>query len=164
MNTFRTNKIILNHKDLLKRVESLKKEGKTIVFANGCFDLIHVGHIRYLCGAAQEADILLVAINSDESVRKIKGENRPIMPLAERLEIIAALECVDIVTAFDEPTCKNLLEMLKPDVHAKGTDYTEENVPERNTVLSYGGKIAIVGDPKDHSSSEILKKLQRKDP
>jgi rfaE bifunctional protein nucleotidyltransferase chain/domain len=154
-----TEKIILDHQDLLKKINALKQAGKTVVFSNGCFDLLHVGHIRYLVGAAAEGDILVAAINSDESIRKLKGPSRPVMPLAERMEIVAAFECVDFVTAFDGMRCSELLLLLKPDVHAKGTDYTAENVPERATVLGYGGRIAIVGDPKNHNSSEFIRRL-----
>jgi D-glycero-beta-D-manno-heptose 1-phosphate adenylyltransferase len=152
-------KIILDHQELLRRVHGLRAAGKTIAFANGCFDLLHVGHIRYLEGAAREGDILLVALNSDRAIQELKGKSRPVMPLTERLEIISAFECVDLVTSFDANKCEQLLLLLKPDVHAKGTDYTYENVPERETVLGYGGKIAIVGDPKDHSSSKMINDL-----
>ncbi len=161
MSIQRNDKIILDYDKLSERIRQLKAEGKTIVFTNGCFDLIHVGHVRYLHGASECGDVLLVALNSDESIRVLKGANRPVMPLAKRLEIVAAFECVDIVTSFDAPKCDELLLMLKPDVHAKGTDYTYENVPERETVLGYGGKIAIVGDPKNHSTSNILDKLKK---
>ncbi len=161
MSIQRNDKIILDYEKLAEKVRNLKAEGKTIVFTNGCFDLIHVGHIRYLHGAAECADILIVALNSDESIRTLKGSNRPIMPLEKRLEIVAAFECVDIVTSFDSKKCDELLLLLKPDVHAKGTDYTYENVPERETVLGYGGRIAIVGDAKNHSTSNILDELQK---
>ena len=162
MSIQRSDKIILDHKKLSERIRQLRGEGKTIVFTNGCFDLIHVGHIRYLQGAAECGDVLVLALNSDNSIRALKGEDRPVMPLEKRLEIAAAFECVDIVTSFDAKKCDELLLMLKPDVHAKGTDYTYENVPERETVLSYGGKIAIVGDPKDHSTSDLLEELRDK--
>lgn len=152
-------KIILDHPQLLKRVNELKKAGKTVVFSNGCFDLIHVGHVRYLQGAAMEGDVLITALNSDESIRKLKGTNRPLMPLAERMEIIAEFQCVDLVTSFDSSKCEELLLLLKPDVHAKGTDYSHDNVPERETVLGYGGRIAIVGDPKNHNSSDFIRQL-----
>jgi len=158
----RSDKIILDHSRLVEKVRQLRSEGKTIVFTNGCFDLIHVGHIRYLRGAAECADVLLLALNSDESIRALKGANRPVMPLEKRLEIAAAFECVDIVTSFNAKKCDELLMLIKPDVHAKGTDYTYKNVPERETVLSYGGKIAIVGDPKDHSTSNLLEELREK--
>jgi rfaE bifunctional protein nucleotidyltransferase chain/domain len=152
-------KIVLDHRELLGQVNRLRTEGKSIVFANGCFDLLHVGHIRYLEGAAAEGDVLVVALNSDGAARALKGEGRPLMPLAERMEIIASIRCVDFVTSFDNRRCEALLELLRPDVHAKGTDYTCENVPERQTVLGYGGRIAIVGDAKDHSSTDLLQQI-----
>jgi D-glycero-beta-D-manno-heptose 1-phosphate adenylyltransferase len=152
-------KIVLDHQELLQRVRALRANGKTLVFANGCFDLLHVGHVRYLEGAAREGDTLLVALNSDRAIEELKGPGRPVMPLVERMEIISAFACVDLVTSFDTRKCEPLLLLLKPDVHAKGTDYTCENVPERETVLGYGGKIAIVGDPKDHSSSKMITDL-----
>jgi rfaE bifunctional protein nucleotidyltransferase chain/domain len=130
-----------------------------VVLANGCFDVLHVGHVRYLAGARELGDILVVAVNSDEQVARLKGAGRPILPASERAEIVAALECVTYVTVFDEPTVEQLLLALKPDVHAKGTDYTEDSVPERDVVRSYGGRVAIVGDPKDHSTSAILERL-----
>jgi rfaE bifunctional protein nucleotidyltransferase chain/domain len=152
-------KIISDHSQLLERVNALKEAGKTIVFSNGCFDLIHVGHVRYLQGAAMEGDVLITALNSDESIRKLKGASRPLMPLSERMEIIAEFGCVDLVTSFDGEKCEELLLLLKPDVHAKGTDYSYDNVPERATVLGYGGRIAIVGDPKNHNSSDFIRQL-----
>lgn len=133
--------------------------GKTVVFANGCFDLLHVGHIRYLEAARALGDVLVLGLNGDKSVRQLKGPGRPLMNQQERAEILAALECVDYLVIFDEPTAKEVLETLKPDIHAKGTDYTRESVPERETVLSYGGSIAIVGDPKDHSTKDFLKQI-----
>lgn len=136
--------------------DRLRAEGKRIVLANGCFDLLHVGHIRYLTGARELGDVLIVGINSDQSTRILKGPSRPLFPHGERAEILAALICVDYVTIFPELTVENLLLALKPDIHAKGTDYTEESVPEAAIVRSYGGRVAIVGDPKNHSSSEIL--------
>ena len=136
--------------------------GRTVVFGNGCFDLLHVGHIRYLQGARELGDILILALNGDRSVRKLKGPGRPVMPELERAEILAALECVDYIVVFNDATVDELLNELRPDVHAKGTDYREETVPERETVLSYGGKIAIVGDPKEHSTREYLKRITRR--
>ena len=133
--------------------------GKTVVFANGCFDLLHVGHIRYLEAARALGDVLVLGLNGDKSVQQLKGPGRPLMTQQERAEILAALECVDYLVIFDEPTAKEVLETLKPDIHAKGTDYTRESVPERETVLSYGGSIAIVGDPKDHSTKDFLKQI-----
>jgi rfaE bifunctional protein nucleotidyltransferase chain/domain len=140
-------------------VSEFKEAGKTVVFANGCFDLLHVGHIRYLEAARALGDILVLGLNGDKSVRELKGPGRPLMNQEERAEILAALECVDYLVVFDEPTAKQVLETLKPDVHAKGTDYTRESVPERETVLSYGGSIAIVGDPKDHSTKDFLRQI-----
>jgi len=151
--------IVLSREELVKRVESAREAGARIVLANGCFDVLHVGHVRYLAGAKQLGDILIVGINSDEQVATQKGAGRPVLPAAERAEIVAALECVNYVTIFDEPTVEDLLLTLKPDVHAKGTDYTTETVPERDVVRSYGGQVAIVGDPKDHSTSAIIARL-----
>jgi rfaE bifunctional protein nucleotidyltransferase chain/domain len=127
--------------------------------ANGCFDVLHVGHVRYLAGARELGDVLVVGVNSDEQVARLKGLGRPILPANERAELVAALESVTYVTVFNEPTVAELLLALKPDVHAKGTDYTEDSVPERDVVRSYGGRVAIVGDPKDHSTSAILARL-----
>lgn len=151
---------IKNLSDTELLIQQQKASGRTVVMANGCFDLLHVGHIRYLRAAREEGDFLLVAINGDESVRKLKGPERPLMNELERAEILAALECVDLITIFDDPTVDSLLQRLQPDVHAKGTDYTAESVPERATVLSYGGRIAIVGDPKDHSTRDYLAKIR----
>jgi rfaE bifunctional protein nucleotidyltransferase chain/domain len=150
---------ILNRKELLARLQAARSSGARIVLANGCFDLLHVGHVRYLAGARELGDVLVVGINSDAQVARLKGAGRPILPAAERAEIVAALESVTYVTIFDEPTVEQLLLTLKPDVHAKGTDYTEETVPERDVVRSYGGRVAIVGDPKEHSTSAILIRL-----
>jgi len=133
--------------------------GSRVVLANGCFDVLHVGHVRYLAGARELGDILVVGINSDEQVAIQKGPGRPVLPAIERAEIVAALESVTYVTIFDEPTVEQLLLTLKPDVHAKGTDYTTESVPERDVVRSYGGQVAIVGDPKDHSTTEIIARV-----
>jgi rfaE bifunctional protein nucleotidyltransferase chain/domain len=145
--------------ELLARAEAARREGSTIAFANGCFDLLHVGHVRYLEASAQEADILVVAINDDESVRRLKGDGRPILAAADRAALVAALRCVDLVVVFPEPTVAPLLEALRPDVHCKGTDYTVESVPEREVVLRYGGRTAIVGDPKDHSTRDLLARI-----
>ena len=153
---------ILALQELADRVEELRAERAAIVLANGCFDLFHVGHLRYLEGAAQLGDVLVVAINSDRQTRELKGHDRPFTPEDERAEIVAALACVDFVTVFDEPTVEQVLLALKPDFHAKGTDYTAETVPEREIVRSYGGTVAIVGDPKDHSSTEIIRRLSGK--
>jgi len=147
----------------LEELESIvlreKEKGRKVVMANGCFDLLHVGHIRYLEAARLEGDLLVVAVNSDASVRQLKGSGRPFVPQEERLEMVAALEAVDYVFLFHDLTLDRVLLRLKPHVQAKGTDYTEETVPERETVLSYGGRIAICGDPKYHSSTELGKKL-----
>ena len=150
---------ILNRDDLIAAVSAARAKGARIVLANGCFDVLHVGHVRYLAGARKLGDVLVVGVNSDRQVKIQKGEGRPILPEAERAELLAALESVSFVTIFDEPTVEELLLALKPDVHAKGTDYTVESVPERSIVQSYGGETAIVGDPKDHSTSEILARL-----
>ena len=154
-------RIVVDRTALRDVVRQHQSAGRRVVFANGCFDLVHVGHVRYLEGAKACGDVLLVALNDDESVRALKGASRPIAPIGERMELIAALACVDLVTRFGEETVDDLLRDLRPDVHAKGTDYTVETVPERETVLAYGGEIAIVGDPKDHSSTQILAKLER---
>lgn len=150
---------VLDRSRLLKQVQIARRTGSVIVLANGCFDVLHAGHVRYLEGARALGDILVVGVNSDSEVAKLKGEGRPIMPEEERAEIVAALQAVDLITIFDEPTVTELLLAVKPDIHAKGTDYTEETVPERDVVRSYGGRVAIVGDPKDHSTSEILRKV-----
>ena len=151
---------ILDRVTLVERVKQDRARGLTHAFANGGFDLLHVGHIRYLEAAKREADRLIVAINDDQSVRGLKGPSRPVLPQADRAELVAALRAVDYVVIFSEPTVAPLLELLKPDVHCKGTDYTLETVPERDTVRAYGGRIAIVGDPKDHSTSDLLSRLR----
>jgi len=151
---------VVDRATLSERVRADRARGLTIAFANGGFDLLHVGHIRYLEGAKREADRLVVAINSDASMRGLKGPSRPILSQADRAELVAALRAVDYVVIFDEPTVASLLELLKPDVHCKGTDYTIDTVPERETVRAYGGRIAIVGDPKDHSTTDLLSRLK----
>jgi D-glycero-beta-D-manno-heptose 1-phosphate adenylyltransferase len=151
---------IVSRAELIEIVRRDRTQNLTIAFANGAFDLLHVGHIRYLEGAKREADRLVVAINSDKSVRGLKGSSRPILPEADRAELVDALRAVDYVVIFDEPTVTPLLELLKPDVHCKGTDYTVDTVPERETVRAYGGRIAIVGDPKDHSTTDLLSRLK----
>jgi len=153
---------ILDRQQLIEVVKKLRADGSRIVFANGCFDVLHVGHIRYLAGARELGDVLIVGVNADSQVRIQKGPGRPVMPDLERAELLAALESVSYVTIFEEPTVEVLLLALKPDVHAKGTDYTVDTVPERDVVKSYGGTVAIVGDPKDHSTSQILAE-RRKD-
>ena len=145
--------------ELLRRVARDRSAGRTVALANGCFDLLHVGHVRYLEAAAREADLLVVAINDDESVRTLKGKGRPLLPAADRAEILAALRCVDYAVIFPEPTVGPLLQTLRPDVHCKGTDYTVESVPERDIVKGYGGRTAIVGDPKDHSTRDLLARI-----
>ncbi len=134
--------------------------GRTIAFANGCFDLIHVGHVRYLEAAAAEADRLIVAINDDASVAALKGPGRPVFPAADRAEMVAAFQGVSYVVIFPDPDVNRLLGLLQPDVHCKGTDYTAETVPERDTVRAYGGRVAIVGDPKDHSTRDLLARIR----
>ena len=151
---------VLSRAALVERVREARAAGRSIAFANGCFDLLHVGHVRYLEAAAQEADILIVAINDDDMVRALKGEGRPILAAEHRAELVAALRVVDYVVIFPEPTVGPLLLALQPDVHCKGTDYTVDSVPERDVVRSYGGRIAIVGDPKDHSTRDLLTRLR----
>ena len=151
--------MILSREELVTRVRTDRENGSRVVLANGCFDVLHVGHVRYLAGARELGDVLVVGVNSDAQVARLKGPDRPVLPADERAELVEALESVTYVTVFDEPTVEELLLALKPDVHAKGTDYTEDSVPERNVVRSYGGKVAIVGDPKDHSTSAILARL-----
>lgn len=153
-----TSKIV-NRAEAAQISSRIRKKGSRIVLTNGCFDLLHVGHIRYLIGAREQGEYLFVAINSDSSVRKLKGSGRPISPERERVETVGALECVDWVVLFEETTVDRLLEELRPDVHAKGTDYTERTVPELDTVRSYGGRVAIVGDPKDHSSGDLIQRV-----
>jgi rfaE bifunctional protein nucleotidyltransferase chain/domain len=150
---------VLSRDALVARLRDERAAGRTIAFANGCFDILHVGHVRYLEAAAQEADLLVVAINDDGSVRALKGENRPILSAADRAELVAALRSVDFVVTFPELTVTPLLEALRPDVHCKGTDYTVDTVTERETVKAYVGRIAIVGDPKNHSTRDLLARI-----
>jgi rfaE bifunctional protein nucleotidyltransferase chain/domain len=150
---------VVTREQMLARAAEARRAGKTIAFANGCFDLLHVGHVRSREGAAQQADVLVVALNDDAGVAALKGKGRPIMTAADRAELVAALRCVDFVTVFPEPTVGALLLALRPDVHCKGTDYTVESVPERDIVKSYGGRTAIVGDSKDHSTSDLLARI-----
>lgn len=152
---------ILNRAELVKKINEKRSKNAKIVLANGCFDLFHVGHIRYLAGAKELGDFLVVGINSDQQVRKLKGKNRPFMPENERAEIVSALSFVDFVTVFEEPTVEELIRAVRPDFHAKGTDYTVDSVPEREIVKEYGGQTAIVGDPKNHSSTELIQKVSR---
>ena len=151
------NKKILSREELRERVAEWRRMGDRVTLANGNFDLLHVGHVRYLQGAKALGGKLVVAINSDESVRKLKGEGRPIMPQDERAEIVAALADVDAVVVFPELDVRAIIREIRPDIQAKGTDYTVDSVPERDAVAEYGGRVAIVGDPKDHSTSEIIR-------
>jgi len=153
--------VVTTERELVAAIARDRAAGKTVAFANGCFDLLHVGHVRYLAGAAAEADRLIVAVNDDRSVAGLKGEGRPILPAPERAELVAAIRGVDYVVVFGDANVERLLLLLKPDVHCKGTDYTVETVPERDIVRGYGGRIAIVGDPKDHSTSDLLKRIAR---
>ncbi len=152
----RTGKIVARD-ELQRRVQQWRRSGEPIILANGCFDLLHVGHVRYLHGAKQLGGRLVVAVNADESVRLIKGPDRPIMPAEERAEIVASLEDVDAVVIFPEPDVRALIREICPDIHAKGTDYTPESVPEGDLVRACGGRVEIVGDPKDHSTSQIIR-------
>jgi rfaE bifunctional protein nucleotidyltransferase chain/domain len=152
---------VVTREALVDLIEEDRKAGRTIAFANGCFDLLHVGHVRYLQAAAEEADRLVVAVN-DDGTAALKGQGRPILKAEDRAEIVAALRGVDYVVVFPEPTVAPLLSLLRPDVHCKGTDYTLETVPERDTVRAYGGRIAIVGDPKDHSTRDLLARIARR--
>lgn len=153
-------KIVNSLDELEAIVDRQKAAGKRVVFGNGCFDIVHVGHVRYLRGAKELGDILVVAVNDDASVTGLGKRKEVVTPAAERAEIISAIDCVDYVILFDDPTVENLLATLKPHIHAKGTDYTEENVPERDIVMSYGGRVAIVGDPKDHSTRDIIRTIK----
>jgi len=151
--------MIVSEERLLEVVATERTEGRTIALANGCFDLLHVGHVRYLTGAAAEADRLVVAINDDRTVAALKGQGRPILPVADRAELVAALEVVDYVVIFSTQTVAELLDRVRPEVHCKGTDYTVDTVPEREIVRRYGGRTAIVGDPKDHSTRDLLARV-----
>jgi rfaE bifunctional protein nucleotidyltransferase chain/domain len=151
---------IVNEDQLADLLGADRAEGRTVALANGCFDVLHVGHTRYLAGAAAEADRLVVAVNDDQSVQRLKGAGRPILAAADRAEMVAAVDGVDYVVTFSDPDVNRLLNLLKPDVHCKGTDYTVETVPERQTVLDYGGRTAIVGDPKDHSTRDLLSAIK----
>ena len=155
------NALILTETELRRVVSDEREKGKSIAFANGVFDVLHVGHIRYLQDASKEADVLVVAVNSDDSVRAIKGPSRPVTNERERAELVSAIRGVGYVTIFSDASPARLIAALKPDVHCKGTDYTADSVPEREVVLSYGGRVAIVGDPKDHSTTDILNRLKR---
>jgi rfaE bifunctional protein nucleotidyltransferase chain/domain len=147
--------------DVRHRVEEARRAGRTVALANGCFDVLHVGHVRYLEGARAEADVLVVGVNADASVARLKGAGRPILPAEDRAVLVAALRAVDHVVVFEEDDVGALLRALRPDVHCKGTDYTEETVPEKDVVRSYGGRVAIVGDPKDHDTRALLRRIRR---
>ena len=146
--------------DLAQKIRAAKDAGRRVVLTNGCFDLLHVGHVRYLYSAAAEGDLLVVAVNSDAGVRGLKGPGRPIQPEQERAELLAALEPVDYVTLFDEPTVEQVILALRPDVHCKGTDYTVESVPERPVVESVGGEVRIVGDSTDHATTDLVSRIR----
>ena len=143
-----------------ERVVVARREGRTVALANGCFDVLHVGHVRYLEGAKAEADVLVVGVNGDASVRRLKGEGRPVMPAEDRALLVGALRAVDHVVVFEDDDVTRLLLELKPDVHCKGTDYTPETVPERDVVRAYGGRVAIVGDPKQHDTRALLARIR----
>jgi rfaE bifunctional protein nucleotidyltransferase chain/domain len=150
---------IREHRELKRIIDGERSKGKKIVFGNGCFDLLHVGHVRYLAGAKSLGDVLVIALNDDASLVGLGKRKVVVTPLDERVEIVSAVRYVDYVTTFSEPTVQNLLQLLKPDFHAKGTDYTPETVPERDVVRAYGGQVVIVGDPKDHSTRDIIARL-----
>ena len=152
---------IVDRDELLRRVDEQRRHGRTIALANGLFDLLHVGHLRYLEAAADEADVLVVAVNADASARALKGRGRPIVPELERAELLAGLACVDLVTVFPEGDVVALLEALRPDVHCKGTDYTAETVPERETARRLNVRVAITGDPKDHATRDLIAQVKR---
>jgi rfaE bifunctional protein nucleotidyltransferase chain/domain len=152
--------VVLTESELVDAVARDRAAGRTLAFANGCFDLLHVGHVRYLQSAAAEGDRLIVAVNDDASVAALKGEGRPVQPATERAELVAAIRGVDYVVVFGDRTVERLLRLLKPDVHCKGTDYTVDSVPERAVVLAYGGRTAIVGDPKQHNTRDLLARIR----
>jgi rfaE bifunctional protein nucleotidyltransferase chain/domain len=159
-----SNEKILSREELRKRVDEWHRKREAITLANGCFDLLHVGHIRYLHAAKELGGRLIVAVNADASVRALKGEGRPLIPAEERAEILAALEDVDAVVIFPEKDVRDLIREIRPNVQAKGTDYSADSVPERDVVIECGGRVEIVGDPKDHSATEMIRsKLQRRD-
>lgn len=155
------NAPVLDSGELGDAIEHERRDGHTIAFANGCFDMIHVGHVRYIQGAAAVADVLVVGVNGDDSVRQLKGEGRPLMTATERAEIIASIRGVGYVTIFDDRSPASLIELLRPDFQCKGTDYTADSVPEGEVVRSYGGKVVIVGDPKDHSTTDMIARVRR---
>lgn len=153
---------ILGRAELINRVSAERARGRRIILTNGCFDIFHAGHIRYLAGAKDLSGFVVVGINSDRQVRHLKGNGRPLINENERAEMISSLRFVDAVTIFDEPTVEDLIAALRPDIHAKGTDYTEQTVPERKVVMENGGRVAIVGDPKNHSSTDIIARISQK--
>ncbi len=155
-----TQKKVVGLAEVVEERERWRAEGKKVALANGVFDLIHVGHVRYLEGAKELADYLVVAVNSDASTRAYKGPGRPHIPEGERAELVAALACTDRVLVFDEPNVRRIIRELKPDVHVKGTDYTPDTIPEAEEVRAYGGRVAVAGDPKNHSTTELAKRLQ----
>ncbi len=152
---------ILSPDQVAERIEQARARGTTVALANGCFDLLHVGHVRYLTAASTEADMLVVAINDDESVARLKGAGRPLLAAAARAEMVAAIRCVDLVTVFSEPTADAIIRQLRPDVHCKGTDYAE-GVPEAESVAAVGGRVAIVGDIKRHSTGNMIDAVRRR--
>jgi D-glycero-beta-D-manno-heptose 1-phosphate adenylyltransferase len=154
------NAPVLTETELLRVARDERGEEKTIAFPNGVFDVLHVGHVRYLQDAAKQADVLIVGVNGDESVRALKGEGRPVTNQHERAELVSAIRGVSYVTIFHDSSPARLIAVIKPDVHCKGTDYTEESVPEREVVLAYGGRIAIVGDAKEHSTTDLLRRMR----
>jgi rfaE bifunctional protein nucleotidyltransferase chain/domain len=156
-----SGRFVADHGVLAGLVADARRAGKRVVFTNGGFEILHVGHVRSLADARSRGDLLLVAVNSDASVRRNKGARRPVVPEGERVEVLCALSCVDLVTLFDDPTVDGLLRKVRPTVFAKGTDYTAENVPERATALEIGAEIAIVGDPKDHATSDLLERIRK---
>lgn len=158
-----TREKILSRDELRAPLERHRGAGKQIVLANGIFDVLHVGHVRYLEGAKREGDVLVVAVNSDASAARLKGPGRPVLNQQARAQLVAALGCVDYVTIFDEPTVEPLLDALRPHVHAKGTDYTTDTVPERHAAQRIGARVAIVGDPKQHSTTDLIQQVRRRD-
>ena len=157
-----TARIVADYHELATLLEPTRGRGARVALTNGCFDVLHVGHVRLLRAARELADLLVVALNSDASARANKGDGRPLVPLAERMELLAALEGVDYVTSFGEPTAAVLLAHLRPEIHVKGTDWTVETVPERDVVQGYGGRIVIAGDPKTHASSDLIRRMEPK--
>lgn len=156
-----SGRFVADHAELARLVAEARAAGRRVVFTNGGFEILHVGHVRSLRDARSRGDLLVVAVNSDASIRRNKGPGRPVVPEAERTEVLCALACVDLVTVFDEPTVDGLLRRVRPTIHAKGTDYTPDTVPERATAKEIGAEIAIVGDPKDHATSDLLERIRR---